>query len=145
MDTKQVIIIRKDLKNTKGEKIRTGKYIAQASHAVLGSVLRKITGFKYEDYLKDKEDSFTINKEIIAGTPIHFYLTGIFKKVSLTVNSEEELLALHKQIEDAGFESTLIIDSGFTEFGGIATPTCLAVEPLFENEIDPYTKHLNLF
>lgn len=142
---KQVIIVRKDLRNTKGEKIRTGKYIAQASHAVLGSIIRKLTGKKYEEGIKDNKESFKIEYEVKAGTAIHMYLTEIFKKITLEVNSEEELMKIHKEIEKEGYESTLIIDSGLTEFGGKETPTCLAVEPLEEEKIDKITKHLKVF
>ena len=125
--------------------VGTGKYIAQASHAVLGSILRKFTGKKYEEGLKECKEDFKIEYEIKKETAMHAYLTGIFKKITLAVDSEEELLNIHKKIEDAGYESTLIIDSGLTEFGGKETPTCLAVEPLEEEKIDKITNYLKVF
>ncbi len=41
-NTKMVIVMRKDLKNIKGEKIHTGKVITQGGHSVLGFVWDKI-------------------------------------------------------------------------------------------------------
>jgi len=49
---KRVIIVRKDLRNIQGQKITTGKYIAQAAHAVEGSLLRKMYGKKYEEGIR---------------------------------------------------------------------------------------------
>ena len=39
---KQVIVVRKDLKNTQGHKVRTGKIIAQACHAAESWLLNNL-------------------------------------------------------------------------------------------------------
>ena len=36
-EPKQIIVVRKDLRNIKGEKIRTGKLCSQIAHASLGA------------------------------------------------------------------------------------------------------------
>lgn len=136
---KQIIIIRKDLKNKKGEKIRTGKYVSQASHAVLGVILYKV-GIDLNKQLVEDLTPSKIEKKSF----LHNYLSGIYTKISLAVNSEEELLEIHQKILDAGYASFLVIDEGKTEFDK-KTPTCLAVEPLPSELIDPLTKHLSIF
>ena len=45
-DVKMVVIIRGDLKNTKGEKVRSGKIAAQCCHSALGFVWDNLKGRK---------------------------------------------------------------------------------------------------
>ena len=117
---KQIIVVRKDLKNKNGEKVRSGKLMAQASHASL--------------------ESYKIS------TPAHRYIWETYnqyKKIVLSVHSEAELLALHNTLEDAGLHSSLILDSGLTEFNS-PTYTCLAVLDL-EDRLNRFTSSLSLF
>jgi len=84
MESKQVIIIRKDLK------MRTGKAIAQGAHASLGAILSVAHNTSSDRDtviipLKDASNQLT---------PLGMWLNGRFKKITVSVNSEAELLAL---------------------------------------------------
>ncbi len=73
------------------------------------------------------------------------WINGLFTKVCLQVNSEAELLEIHKKSSDAGLEVHLIQDSGLTEFAGIKTYTCLAIGPDYSDRIDKITSELKLY
>ena len=122
---KQVIVIRHDLK------MRRGKQIAQASHASMSFICRRLqkqASVSLDDF-SDVERS---------------WLTGSFAKVCCRVNSEEELMVIHDKAIAAGLEVHLITDSGKTEFHGQPTRTCLAIGPDAAEKIDPLTGHLEL-
>ena len=82
---KQVILIRKDLKLSKG------KMAAQAAHASTDSLIKS-----------HKDD-------------IHAWKDQGMKKVSLSVEDEKELLKLRQDAEDAGLIVSIIADAGRTE------------------------------
>ena len=126
MEHKQVIILRKDLN------MRKGKLVAQGAHASMGAIL----GLCRQD-----GDKLILEMD----ERVKPWLTGRFKKICVYVNSEEELLALHQQAKDAGLVTSLIQDSGLTEFGGVKTYTAVAVGPDSEDKIDAVCKHLPLF
>lgn len=117
---KQVIVMRKDLRNTKGEKVRTGKLMAQAAHASLESYKKtdKLLRTTWETY-------------------------SAYKKIVLAVNSNEELLELYSKLDKAKLSPVLILDSGLTEFSE-PTYTCLAVLATTEN-LQDLTVNLSLF
>lgn len=140
-----VIIIRKDLK------MRTGKIVAQAGHAMMGIFFNKF-----------KED---ISHEITSSGPGIYqtspdkvfkgwflpklpyfdeYINGSFTKVCVYVNSEEELDKLYKQAKEAGIHCNEVIDAGLTEFKSVPTKTCIAIGPWASREIDKITRDLTL-
>jgi PTH2 family peptidyl-tRNA hydrolase len=121
MATKQIIVIRKDLK------MRRGKEVAQSCHASLAFLSKK---YMNNIPLTDAE------KE---------WLDNSYAKICLVVNSEEELIEIHQNALDAGLESNLIIDSGKTEFHGVLTKTCVAIGPDYCEKIDPITSNLTLY
>ena len=125
--SKQVIVMRKDLG------MRKGKMISQGSHASLGSVLKlmKKSNYKYELYFE--KDSY-----------LDQWLNGVFTKITLGVNSEEELIELHNKALEMNIPTVLITDSGKTEFHNIPTITCIAIGPYFSDEINKITSHLKL-
>jgi PTH2 family peptidyl-tRNA hydrolase len=123
---KQVIVIRKDLK------MRRGKEIAQGSHASLAFLTRRL----------QRGETLKLNK---LSEPEKQWIQGIFAKVTCRVDSEEELRELEQKAKDAGLECHLIIDSGKTEFGGVPTPTCIAIGPDYNDKIDEITGHLKLY
>ncbi len=138
--TKQVIIIRKDLN------MRRGKEIAQGSHASLAFLTRR---------LERKNVFFSGQIELFIDPP-HFYecilksyetewLLSSFRKVTLQVNSEAELLALDEAAKNAKLESHLVRDQGLTEFDGVPTYTALAIGPDYDDKIDQITGHLRLY
>jgi peptidyl-tRNA hydrolase, PTH2 family len=112
---KQVIVIRKDLK------MRLGKTVAQGAHASMKATLENM------DHPNVKE-----------------WLSGMFTKICVQVNSEEELLAVYQRALDAGLIAAMIVDSGKTEFNGVPTRTCIAVGPATHEELAPITGDLKL-
>lgn len=122
---KQMIVIRHDLK------MRRGKQIAQAAHASMSFICRRLQkqGCVSLDDFSDVE---------------RVWLTGAFAKISCRVNSEAELMNIHEQAVTAGLEVHLITDSGKTEFHGQPTRTCLAIGPDLSAKIDAITGHLEL-
>lgn len=128
MIAKQIIVIRKDLKMTRGKEIAQG---AHASMAVLLNLHKKINDYEYimshnNNALKD-------------------WLNGHFRKIVVCVESEEALLNLHEQANEKGLLNALIEDSGFTMFKGQKTLTALAIGPAYDVDIDPITKGLKLY
>lgn len=115
---KQVIVIRKDLK------MRRGKEIAQGCHASqLATENARIWKTKaYQNWINDK-----------------------FTKICVTVDSEEQLIAIHKLAKEALLPCSLVCDSGLTEFGGVSTFTAVGIGPAWSEEIDKITGNLKLY
>jgi PTH2 family peptidyl-tRNA hydrolase len=126
MSHKQVIVLRKDLK------MRTGKAVAQGAHASMGAILAQMTrdGDRMALDLTDQR--------------LAPWITGQFKKICVSVNSEAELLAVYEQARSANIVCSLIQDSGLTEFGGVKTYTAVAVGPDLESVINAITGNLPL-
>jgi PTH2 family peptidyl-tRNA hydrolase len=123
---KQIIIIRKDLKMTRG------KVAAQAAHASLGAFLSES---------KTKQDYIQI--------PNYWNIESWLEndgqaKIVVGCDSEEELLSLYQQARDADLTHYLVRDAGRTEFDGVPTLTALAIGPNKEEEIDKITGQLKL-
>lgn len=130
-EVKQIIVMRKDLK------MRKGKMVAQGAHASMAALLKFFDKKEQEDKI---EYSIWFNKGSILDT----WLNGIFTKICVSVNSEEDLLKIKEQCEASGIPCALITDCGLTEFHGEATNTCLGVGPWFSEEIDKVTGSLEL-
>ncbi len=128
---KQVIVM------LKFPSMPTGKYIAQASHAILGAVLKGGQVQAHSEGLR----TFAIPLD----DELEAWLTGQFTKITLQVSTTEELLAIHAEAEKAGLRSALIKDAGHTIFKGVPTYTCLAIGPHLPEKIDPITGHLKMF
>lgn len=137
MKVKQVIVMRTDLKNSNGQKVRTGKLISQGSHASLGSLLTLFRKYTTSD------ETTVYNLEFGKDTILDSWLNGIFTKICLSVDSEEELLKIYNSIPTE-IPSVLITDSGLTEFNGVPTNTCIGIGPWDSDEIDKITGHLKL-
>jgi PTH2 family peptidyl-tRNA hydrolase len=123
--TKQVIVIRKDLK------MRRGKEVAQGSHASSAWLIKRIKDYAHEAPLFSVDELELID--------------GIFTKICVVVNSEAELREVHQKALDAGLESHLIIDSGKTEFNGEPTATCVGIGPADSDLVNTVTGHLSLY
>lgn len=132
-NVKQIIVMRKDLN------MRKGKIAAQASHASLGALLQLFNKTHNGD---------TTNYSIDFGKDSYLneWLNGIFTKICLSVESEEELLSIYETIkkERQDIPCVLITDCGLTEFHGVPTNTCIGIGPFWSEDIDVYTKHLKL-
>lgn len=126
--SKQVILIRKDLK------MRRGKEIAQGSHAAMA--------FLSERLRRGLRDLRAVSALVeLSEVERHWLLHGM-AKVCLRVNSEEELLHHHRRALEVGLTSHLITDSGRTEFGGVPTLTACAIGPDEVDAIDRITGDL---
>jgi peptidyl-tRNA hydrolase, PTH2 family len=122
---KQVIVLRKDLN------MRKGKMVAQGAHASMAAILK----------LAVREDDRLV---IPLDERIEPWLLGRFTKICVSVNSEAELLAIHEESIAAGVLTSLILDSGLTEFGGVPTNTAVAVGPDHASKVDAITGGLPL-
>ena len=122
---KQVIVLRKDLN------MRKGKLVAQGAHASMAAILN----------LGESKDG---KLEIPMDERCEKWLTGNFKKICVSVNSEQELLALAEEAKKRGMIQALILDSGLTEFGGVPTYTAVAIGPDKESSFAGLTDGLPL-
>lgn len=122
---KQVIVMRHDLK------MRRGKQMAQAAHASMSFICRRL-----------QERGSVLLADFSEVEQV--WLTGAFAKVCCRVDSEEELMGIHHKAVAAGLEVHLITDSGRTEFHGVPTRTCLAIGPDESERIDAITGRLHL-
>ena len=111
---KQVIILRKF------NNMRTGKYVAQGSHASLTSFI------KCKDSVKGE------------------WIDTGQKKIVLYVEKEKDLIAIYRLFIKKKLPCVIIKDSGKTEFKGIPTLTAIACIGSDE-ELDLITGNLPLF
>jgi len=113
---KQVIVVRSDLKISKG------KLAAQVAHAAVTSFYK----------------SLQTNKDVVIA-----WLNNNQPKIVLKVNSESELLRLHNSAVESGLVSVIIRDAGLTELPP-GTITCIGIGPDRVEYIDEITGHLPL-
>jgi peptidyl-tRNA hydrolase len=66
-------------------------------------------------------------------------------KVCVYVDSEEALLDIARKAQERGMIASVITDAGMTEFHGVPTKTCLALEPLPAEIADELTGDLPLY
>ena len=118
--------------------MRKGKLIAQGSHASLGALL------KFFEKIENR-DTITYKVQFGKNSYLDQWLNGIFTKICLYVNSEEELDNIKRQCDEAKIPNALIVDAGLTEFHGNPTKTCIGIGPWLSEEIDKITGDLPLF
>ena len=126
---KQVIVLRKDLG------MRKGKMCAQACHASMKVFFDRMVR---EERRKKTIYCFYACKDS------EEWIEGSFTKVVVSVDSEEELLAVFEKAQEARLPCSLITDAGRTEFHGEPTKTACAIGPADENKIDKITGGLKL-
>ena len=127
---KQVIVIRRDLK------MRRGKEIAQGAHASMAWLSRRIIERITPDGSVD---------HLQLSTAEQAWFERSFRKVTVKVGSEEELMAVYEKARQAGLAAHLITDRGLTEFGGVPTRTSVGIGPDYDDLIDPVTGGLELY
>ncbi|NBT57421.1 hypothetical protein EBT16_01420 [bacterium] len=160
---KQVIVMRTVYPLESGsKKIRRGKEIAQACHASLSFLTRKIQALLDRDIKESVREFFARRpfddpaEAYVAGfmSAIELlnisatereWIDGIFTKICLKVESEEELLEIEKKAMEKGLRCHVITDRGLTEFKGVPTITCLALGPDRAEKIDEITRGLELY
>lgn len=123
---KQTIVIRKDLN------MRKGKMIAQGAHASMANVLQ---------LQRQEKEGTALESDL---NDLNEWLKSSFRKIALSVNSEEELIELYNKAKDMNLNVSLIEDNGITEFNGVKTKTCLAIGPHKSERIDVLTSNLKL-
>lgn len=136
-EAKQMIIMRRDLK------MRKGKIAAQASHACVEVVLKALMKENRFNELKETDGYMTLETDDV--TPLTQWFKRGVAKVCVYVDSEEELLALNKKAQAMGYLTSLIQDAGYTEFHGVPTYTCMAMEPLYIEDANKITGDLPLY
>ena len=136
---KMMIVMRRDLK------MRKGKIAAQAGHACIEAIL---TALKKENRLCDLEmtaEGMDLHTENPNESPLTEWFHYGCAKICVYVDSEEALLAIAEKANEKNIIATVITDAGMTEFHGIPTKTCLALEPLPSEIADELTGNLPLY
>jgi peptidyl-tRNA hydrolase len=140
LETKQIIVVRSDLKTKNGQKLPKGKEDAQVAHAAMAFLTQRLKVNKRYP----KELTSCRNQLCGAFTDEEIeWMRGSFRKVVLVAHDEEELLDVYKKAKEAGLEAHLITDSGYTCFDE-PTNTCVGIGPHRDDKIDPITAHLKL-
>lgn len=138
--SKQMIVMRRDLH------MRKGKIAAQAGHACVEAVLLALAKEgRLADVAPAGEGMVTVRPGERGASPLTDWFQAGVAKVCVYVDGEEALLAVHRRAQEAGVISSLIQDAGLTEFHGVPTYTCLALEPLPTEEADRITGGLPLY
>ena len=131
--------MRRDLK------MRKGKIAAQAGHACVEAVLMALQKENRLNDIEESSDGVELNRDNKINTPLSEWFHYGCAKVCVYVDSEAELLDIARIATEKGILTAIITDSGMTEFHGIPTKTCLALEPLPCDIADELTGHLNLY
>jgi peptidyl-tRNA hydrolase, PTH2 family len=134
-EVKQVIVMRTQYPDGKGGhfQLRKGKLIAQGAHAS--------SMWMRERLLNSYSDSKNI---YLTGDELS-WLNEFYTKITLQVNSEEELEDIYNKAKVANLLVYMVTDLGKTAFDGVPTKTALAIGPHKSSLIDPITKELKLF
>lgn len=176
---KQVIIVRRDLK------MRKGKIASQVAHASMKNTFYSMNKFSFDydrwfQFSLEKEIKIYlfcmfmriaykivgINPSFLGQDTIYYYfkedsnvgewLSGIFTKIVLGVDTEQELFNIQEKVNNYNrinsFEKgdndyiacEIIKDAGLTVFNGIPTNTCLGIGPGRSFIIDGFTENLSL-
>jgi PTH2 family peptidyl-tRNA hydrolase len=114
-DYRQIIVMRNDLN------MRKGKMVAQGAHASLKVTLENLNHPNVKAWLSDA-----------------------FTKITLKVESEQELKDTYEAARTAGLPCSIILDAGRTEFAGVPTLTCCAIGPAKKEDLDKITGNLRL-
>lgn len=125
--------MRKDLN------MRKGKMCAQSAHVSLWALL----DFAHKEQNGDMT-TYTIQVHNKSTLPLDRWLLGDYKKICVSVNSEQELIDLCEQAKAQDLPYRLQHDIGLTEFNGVRTVTCCAIGPGPSDVIDTITGHLPL-
>ena len=136
--SKMMIVMRRDLK------MRKGKIAAQSGHACIEAILRALIKEGRTGDLEMTEGE-TVLKNNGKNTPLSDWFEYGCAKVCVYVDSEEALLDIAEKAEEKGIIAAVITDAGMTEFHGVPTKTCLALEPLPAEVADEITGALPLY
>jgi len=134
-DTKQVIVVRRDLN------MSPGKACAQVAHAAMAFLTKNgvITFNKKRGIVQFQNSAACYS---VYGDEIEHWINGSFTKICVYVDSEEELNQVYENALENGLITHSIIDNGKTEFNNIPTLTCVAIGPHWNNRFEGITDHL---
>lgn len=121
---KQVLVVKK-------MKVRTGKIVAQGAH---GATKIFFDRGHFVETPMDPENPYELR--IPCTQAMKDWVDGIFTKICVYVETDEELLALQEKAKSLGVINALIEDNGLTEFHGVKTKTVLALGPDEAEKID---------
>jgi len=130
--SKQVIIVRKDLKMSKG------KMAAQVSHASMGAFFNLLT------FTHSSEGDMSLHLNTERGTAVQDWIDNSFTKVVLEVETKADLEELKKMAYQSSLPFAYVVDEGRTEFTK-PEATCLGIGPGLGSDIDEITGHLKLY
>jgi len=105
---KQVLVYRRDLK------MRKGKIAAQVAHASMKVFFDRCEVQTSDGSDLGVEDEYWLDIPLTA--EMAEWVRGLFTKIVLTVDSEEDLLRAKALADEAGIPTALITDAGRTEF-----------------------------
>lgn len=123
--------------------MRKGKMIAQGSHACLKAIL-DLARVNPNESSQGSEGNEEIIISLNAGTALQDWINGRFTKICVSVDTEEELMAVYNKAKNKGLICSLITDAGLTEFNGVPTVTCCAIGPAWSDDVDEITGKLQL-
>ncbi len=141
-EVKQVLVLRRKYPNPKIEggemKARTGKLTSQAGHGASFWENRLLL----EALGPDPENLTTLKPITVTREERQWLLTGT-AKISLYVDSEEELWDISYKASAAGLKVEMVQDSGKTEFGE-PMYTCCAIGPHYVEKFEGITDTLEM-
>ena len=137
--SKMMIVMRRDLK------MRKGKIAAQAGHACIDAILMALNKERRVNDFEITDDGIILKDSDKSTTPLSDWFKYGCAKICVYVDSEEELMNIADKAKEKGIIAAIITDAGMTEFHGVPTKTCLAVEPLPAEVADELTGNLPLY
>ena len=137
--SKMMIVMRRDLK------MRKGKIAAQAGHACIDAILMALNKEGRINDFKISDEGLVLKNADKSSTPLSDWFAYGCAKVCVYVDSEESLLEISEKAKEKGVICSVITDAGMTEFHGVPTKTCLALEPLPAEIADELTGYLPLY
>ena len=137
--SKMMIVMRRDLK------MRKGKIAAQAGHACIDAILMALNKEGRVNDFEITDDGIILKDSDKSTTPLSDWFKYGCAKICVYVDSEEELMNIADKAKEKGIIAAVITDAGMTEFHGVPTKTCLALEPLPTDVADELTGNLPLY
>ena len=137
--SKMMIVMRRDLK------MRKGKIAAQAGHACIDAILMALSKEGRISDFEMTDEGLALRNTDKPNSPLSDWFAYGCAKVCVYVDSEEALLEIAEHAKEKGIIASVITDAGMTEFHGIPTKTCLALEPLPAEIADELTGALPLY
>lgn len=137
--SKMMIVMRRDLK------MRKGKIAAQAGHACIDVILMALSKEGRLNDFETTNDGIALRDTDKPTTPLSDWFKYGCAKICVYVDSEEELIDIAEKAKEKDIIVAVITDAGMTEFHGVPTKTCLAVESLPAEVADELTGNLPLY